>query len=89
MYIADELLPDIMMSLCKKFESIEYKAPGLIMKLGSKRRKKKLLILIICPHIIRGVDPPISNQLTGIVLLIHAGRAIPRIDFVLSTYFFT
>ena len=43
MYIADELLPDIMLSLCKNLGSRGYKAPGLILKLCSKRRDKKAL----------------------------------------------
>lgn len=43
MYIADKLLPDIMLSLCKIWGSIGFKAPGLILKLCSKRRDKKAL----------------------------------------------
>jgi hypothetical protein len=41
MYIANELLPDIMLSLCKIWGSIGLKAPGLIMKLSSKQRYKR------------------------------------------------
>ncbi len=43
MYIADELLPDIILSLCINLESIGFKAPELIIKLCSKRRNKKAL----------------------------------------------
>ena len=32
MYIADELLPEIMLSLCENLEPLEYKAPGFILK---------------------------------------------------------
>ncbi len=40
MYIANELLPDTMLSFCKIWGSIGFKAPGLIIKLSSKQRIK-------------------------------------------------
>jgi hypothetical protein len=89
MYIADELLPDIMLSLCKNLGSIEYKAPGFIMKLCSKRRNKKAFNPHHLPPDNPGIDFQISTILTEIVLLIHANRAIPTIECVLSTSFFT
>lgn len=89
MYIANELLPDIMLSLCKNWESIEYKTPGFILKNAHNGGIKELLILISCPQIIRDVDFKISNCLTKIILLIDAGSLIPTIERVLSTYFFT
>ena len=76
-----------MLSLSKNLGFREYKAPGLILKLCSKLRNKKALN----PHHLPPYHPwgRFSNLLTEIVLLIDAGRAIPTIDFVLSTSFFT
>jgi hypothetical protein len=79
MYIADKLIPESTLSLCKKFSSIEYKAPGFIMKLCSKWRDKKALNPHHLPPDHPWVDSKISNLLTEIILLIFAGRAIPTI----------
>jgi len=53
MYIANELLPDTMLSLCKIWGSIGFNSHGLIIKLSSKQRYKRAFN----PHLLPPYHP--------------------------------